>query len=179
MDIKQLADQIASMTSEDRQVISNLLAKKPKRVFTPWRPRIGEDYYYIIACGVNVAKWDSGMFAVDCWRLADNNVFQTHELARRAAEKKQTRNALLLEIREYMDEIGCEIVPHWDYHAKPDGNKVYAICYYNLYDCRWELNSHRSGKFYSCLPYFAYDRDKCAMILDKFGDRLDILLEDK
>ena len=173
MNTKEIAEMIKKMSPQEREELSKELETiEKKRVFARWRPREGERYYMIDGDrDVPEMSWDNYVF--DIYQYDAGNCYQTKELAEQARDSKKAKDKLLEEIREYMDEIGCE-EPVWDGCTK----NTWLFCYnHGVDDYRW-IFEPTANKTFSKIPTFKYDEAKCNLILNKFKDRLDILLED-
>lgn len=171
MNTKEIAEMIKKMTPQEREELSKELEEK-KRVFSRWKPEKDELYWWINEIGeTSYSTWDNCGF--DNYQYKRGNCYQTDGLAEEASTKQEAKDKLLTEIREYMDEIGCE-EPVWDGCT---GNTWLFCASVGVDEYQWvfEMCAH---KIPSPIPQFKYNVQQCLLILDKFKDRLDILLED-
>lgn len=133
-------------------------AQKKQEEPKPWKPKDGEDYFYI-GIDFTIDSWENVDDDTDKRNFRIGNYFPTEERAEQVAEKMR----LLLRLEQLHDMLCPDYVPDFG-----SGEATYCL-YYDYSSSRWAVEG-----WYDCNcrvngPYFDTEEnaEKAAEILNK------------
>lgn len=108
----------------------------------PWKPEIGETYYYVDSshARVSFSYWEDD--EIDNERYNVGNCFPTEERAKQVAEKIR----MLLKLERYHDMFCPDFVPDWE--ADTYKYFIYYDTSENKWDCDWVAGLKRLTEVY-------------------------------
>lgn len=126
-EIEEIKDAI--FVSNRRMDVLEAEWKKQEEESKPWKPEIGESYYYVdsVHMTTDFFYWDGDEY--DYVRYNAGNCFSTKERAEQVAEKIK----MLLKLEQYHDMFCPDYVPDWSSRVE---RKHYV--YYDTLEKQWE-----------------------------------------
>lgn len=132
--------------------------QKEQEELKPWKPKDGEDYFYI-SIGFAVDSWENVDDDMDKCNFRIGNYFRTEERAEQVAEKMR----LLLRLEQLHDQLCPDYEPDW---KNEDEHKFYL--FYDRKTGNWKY-TYWSAFDFRVGEYFDTEKNaqKAAEILNK------------
>lgn len=133
-------------------------AQKEQEELKPWKPKYGEDYFYI-GIDFTIDSWENEDGDTDKRNFRIGNYFRTKERAEQVAEKMR----LLLRLEQLHDMLCPDYVPDW---SNEDEHKFYL--FYDGKTGKWKYTYWSTFDF-RVGEYFDTEKnaEKAAEILNK------------
>jgi hypothetical protein len=151
------------LTQEQLDKIKPLLEEAKPTHWRRWKPE-RDDWYYFISSTAGIDGFRNNCDEVARGLISLGNAFQT----RKQAEKIRDRNKL---IHELWQEDGALLKPDW---GNSDRDK-FSI-YYDHGLRMWTQTEAYTMQEAFILPHFK-TKESAQAIIEKYGDRLDLLLD--